>query len=218
MKYCHFIVLIALHSLATRIEAFSVLPRTAHCSFRTFSASSFVKSESSFIDIKITSFSSLYQGNDDDDGWGTEATNAESSTTSQERELATLRTGDVARYDEDGFFYITDRIKELIKVRGYQVAPAELEALLLTHPQLSDAAVIPVPDEMSGELPRAYVTIKDGVAAEDVTEEDIKAWVKERVAPFKRLAGGVRFIDKVPKSASGKILRRLLVDEVKAEQ
>jgi len=92
MKYCHFIVLIALHSLATRIEAFSVLPRTAHCSFRTFSASSFVKSESSFIDIQITSFSSLYQGNDDDDGWGTEATNAESSTTSQERELATLRS------------------------------------------------------------------------------------------------------------------------------
>ena len=129
-----------------------------------------------------------------------------------------LRTGDVARYDEDGFFYITDRIKELIKVRGYQVAPAELEALLLTHPQLSDAAVIPVPDEMSGELPRAYVTMKDGIAVEDVTEEDIKAWVKKRVAPFKRLAGGVRFIDKVPKSASGKILRRLLVDEVRAEQ
>jgi 4-coumarate--CoA ligase len=129
-----------------------------------------------------------------------------------------LRTGDVAKYDEDGFFYITDRIKELIKVRGYQVAPAELEALLLTHPQLSDAAVIPVPDEMSGELPRAYVSLKDGLAQDDVTEDDVKEFVKERVAPFKRLEGGVRFIDQVPKSASGKILRRFLVDEVKAEQ
>jgi acyl-CoA synthetase (AMP-forming)/AMP-acid ligase II len=128
-----------------------------------------------------------------------------------------LRTGDVARYDKDGFFYITDRIKELIKVRGYQVAPAELESLLLTHPQLSDSAVVPVPDELSGELPRAYVTLKEGVNMDDVNESDIKEWVKERVAPFKRLEGGVRFIDKVPKSASGKILRRLLVDQIKAE-
>ncbi len=129
-----------------------------------------------------------------------------------------LRTGDVAHYDDDGFFYITDRLKELIKVRGYQVAPAELEALLLTHPKLSDAAVIPVPDEMSGELPRAYVSLKDGVSEDDVTEDDVKAFVKEHVASYKRLEGGVRFIDKVPKSASGKILRRMLVDQVKAEQ
>jgi len=128
-----------------------------------------------------------------------------------------LRTGDVAKYDEEGFFYITDRIKELIKVRGYQVAPAELEALLLTHPHLSDAAVIPVEDEQSGQLPRAYVTLKDNVMSSDVTEEDIKEWVKERVAPFKRLEGGIKFVDKVPKSASGKILRRILVDQVKKE-
>ena len=129
-----------------------------------------------------------------------------------------LRTGDVAQYDEEGFFYITDRIKELIKVRGYQVAPAELEALLLTHPHISDAAVIPVEDEMSGELPRAYVTLKDDSKPEDVSEEAIKAWVEERVAPFKRLEGGVRFIDQVPKSASGKILRRMLVEQVRAER
>lgn len=128
-----------------------------------------------------------------------------------------LSTGDVAHYDDDGFFYITDRMKELIKVRGYQVAPAELEALLLTHPQLSDAAVVPVPDEYSDQLPRAYVTLKEGVNPEDCKEEDVKEWVKERVAAYKRLEGGVKFIEKVPKSASGKILRRILVDQVKAE-
>jgi acyl-coenzyme A synthetase/AMP-(fatty) acid ligase len=108
-------------------------------------------------------------------------------------------------------------MKELIKVRGYQVAPAELEALLLTHPQLSDAAVVPVPDEYSDQLPRAYVTLKEGVNPEDCKEEDVKEWVKERVAAYKRLEGGVKFIEKVPKSASGKILRRILVDQVKAE-
>lgn len=129
-----------------------------------------------------------------------------------------LTTGDVAKYDEEGFFYITDRIKELIKVRGFPVAPAELEALLLTHPHLSDAAVIPVEDEASGEVPRAFVTLKEKVAPQSVSEEDIKAWIAERVAPFKRLEGGVTFIDVVPKSASGKILRRILVDRVKAEQ
>ena len=124
-----------------------------------------------------------------------------------------LRTGDVARYDEDGFFYITDRLKELIKVRGVQVAPAELEALLLTNEHVKDAAVIPVLDEASGELPRAYVVLKDTEEAGSKTEHDIEEWVKERVAPYKRLAGGVIFIDEIPKSASGKILRRLLVEQ-----
>lgn len=124
-----------------------------------------------------------------------------------------LRTGDVAHYDEDGFFYITDRLKELIKVRGFQVAPAELEALLLTNEHVQDAAVIPVVDEKSGELPRAYVVRKDNEEAGSKTEHDIEDWVKERVAPYKKLAGGVIFIDAIPKSASGKILRRLLVDQ-----
>lgn len=124
-----------------------------------------------------------------------------------------LRTGDVAMYDEDGFFYLTDRIKELIKVRGFQVAPAELEALLLTHPNISDAAVIPIPDEVSGELPRAYVTLKEDDISRHVSEDEVKEWVKERVAPYKRLEGGVEFISQVPKSASGKILRRLLSDK-----
>jgi 4-coumarate--CoA ligase len=126
-----------------------------------------------------------------------------------------LRTGDVAYYDEDGYFFITDRIKEMIKVRGYQVAPAELEALLLTHPSIRDAAVIPVQDDECGELPRAYVVLKKDSPP---TEKDIKEWVKERVAPMKRLEGGVIFIDEIPKSASGKILRRLLVEKAKNDK
>ena len=125
-----------------------------------------------------------------------------------------LRTGDVAHYDEDGYFYITDRLKELIKVRGYQVAPAELEALLLTNEHVSDAAVIQVADEVSGELPRAYIVLKDTT----VTKEEIYEWIKERVSPHKRLDGGIVFTDVIPKSASGKILRRILRDQAAAEQ
>lgn len=129
-----------------------------------------------------------------------------------------LRTGDVAQYDEDGFFYITDRLKELIKVRGYQVAPAELEALLLTHEHVSDAAVIQIPCEVSGELPRAYVVKKEDEASAKTSEIDVYEWMKERSAPHKRLDGGVIFTDTIPKSASGKILRRILRDQAAAEK
>lgn len=129
-----------------------------------------------------------------------------------------LRTGDVAQYDEEGFVYITDRIKELIKVRGYQVAPAELEALLLTHEHVSDAAVIQVPDEAAGELPRAYVVKNGNEEASKTTEMDLYEWIKERVAPHKRLDGGVIFTDVIPKSASGKILRRIIRDQDEAER
>jgi 4-coumarate--CoA ligase len=125
-----------------------------------------------------------------------------------------LRTGDIAHYDEDGYFYITDRIKELIKTRGFQVAPAELEALLLTNEAVQDVAVIPFPDDESGEVPRAYVVLKPGAS---VTEEQIKEWMKPKVAPFKRLEGGVVFTESIPKSASGKILRRVLRDELKQQ-
>lgn len=128
-----------------------------------------------------------------------------------------LRTGDMAYYDDDGYFYITDRIKELIKVRGFPVAPAELEELLLTNEHVQDVAVIQVPNEEAGELPRAYVVLKPTSDANEVTDQYLKDWVKARVAPQKRLDGGVMFIDQVPKSASGKILRRILRDEAKKE-
>jgi len=106
-------------------------------------------------------------------------------------------------------------MKELIKVRGYPVAPAELEALILTHEAVSDVAVIQIPDEASGELPRAYVVLKESFAG-SVTEEDIQQFVKDQVAAYKRLDGGVEFTDAIPKSASGKILRRILRDKVKS--
>jgi 4-coumarate--CoA ligase len=128
-----------------------------------------------------------------------------------------LRTGDVAYYDEESYFFITDRLKELIKVRGYPVAPAELEALLLTHEAVNDAAVIPKPDEASGELPRAYVVLKDTEEARKTTEQNIYEWVKDRVTHYKRLDGGIVLVDTIPKSASGKILRRILRDQLKEE-
>mmetsp|Transcript_55972 Transcript_55972/g.162173 ORF Transcript_55972/g.162173 Transcript_55972/m.162173 type:complete len:595 (-) Transcript_55972:181-1965(-) len=128
-----------------------------------------------------------------------------------------LRTGDVAYYDEEGFFYITDRMKELIKVRGFQVAPAELEAMLLDHDLINDAAVIPLPSEEHGELPRAYIVLKDPDAATAETESEIYEWIKAKVAPYKRLDGGIVFTDSIPKSASGKILRRELRESLKEE-
>ena len=112
---------------------------------------------------------------------------------------------------------LSNRIKELIKVRGYQVAPAELEELILSNEHVQDVAVIQIPDEVSGELPRAYVVLKPSPDQEKVTEEYLKDWVKERVTPHKRIHGGVKFVEQIPKSASGKILRRLLRDEVKKE-
>jgi acyl-CoA synthetase (AMP-forming)/AMP-acid ligase II len=113
-----------------------------------------------------------------------------------------LHTGDVARADEAGWFTIVDRVKELIKVRGHAVAPAELEALLIGHPAVLDAAVVGMPDEEAGERPRAFVTLRQAMRADELRE-----WVAERVAPYKRLAE-VTVVDAIPRSASGKILRR----------
>lgn len=118
-----------------------------------------------------------------------------------------LRTGDLAYYDEDGSFFITDRLKELIKVKGFQVPPAELEELLRSHPDVSDAAVIGVDHPEHGEVPRAFVVKKTSV---DVSEKQLKAFVAGKVATYKQLRGGVRFLDVIPKNASGKILRREL--------
>ena len=122
-----------------------------------------------------------------------------------------FKTGDVGYQDKDGNFYITDRVKELIKYKGFQVPPAELEGLLASHPMIDDVAVVGVYDEQQAtEIPRAYIVPARGVEASKKTEEDIKQWLAAKVASHKRLRGGVRFVDEVPKSASGKILRRLL--------
>jgi acyl-CoA synthetase (AMP-forming)/AMP-acid ligase II len=115
-----------------------------------------------------------------------------------------LHTGDIGRVDEDGYFTIVDRLKELIKYKGFQVPPAELEAVLRTHPAVADAAVIPIPDEECGEVPKAFVVLKGAVPLDVLI-----AYVAERVAPYKKIRA-VEVIDAIPKSPSGKILRRLL--------
>jgi acyl-CoA synthetase (AMP-forming)/AMP-acid ligase II len=120
-------------------------------------------------------------------------------------------TGDVGYVDDEGFFFIVDRTKELIKYKGLQVAPAELEALLVTHPAILDAAVVRKADEEAGEVPKAYIVLKGDDAARATTSEAIMGWVAARVAPHKRIRH-LEFIDQIPKSASGKILRRMLID------
>jgi acyl-CoA synthetase (AMP-forming)/AMP-acid ligase II len=124
-----------------------------------------------------------------------------------------LHTGDIGYVDEDGNFFIVDRLKELIKYKGYQVAPAELEALLLTHPLVADVAVIPVADAEAGEIPKAFVVKKPGVV---ITEDGIIDWVSQHVSPQKKVRR-VEFIEVIPKSLSGKILRRVLVDRERAK-
>eukprot|EP01116_Phalansterium_solitarium_P019385 TRINITY_DN5388_c0_g1_i1.p2 TRINITY_DN5388_c0_g1~~TRINITY_DN5388_c0_g1_i1.p2 ORF type:complete len:536 (-),score=210.74 TRINITY_DN5388_c0_g1_i1:286-1893(-) len=121
-----------------------------------------------------------------------------------------FHTGDIAYVDEKGYFYIVDRLKELIKFKGFQVAPAELEDLLLSHPAVADCAVIGVPDQEAGELPRAYVVLAAGKKA---TAKEIQDFVASKLSHFKHLRGGVAFVDAIPKSLSGKILRRVLRDE-----
>ncbi len=118
-----------------------------------------------------------------------------------------LRSGDIAIADEDGYFTIVDRLKELIKYKGFQVPPAELEAILLGHPAVADCAVIGIPDEEAGEIPKGFVVIAPG--AEDVADGELLAYVAERVSPQKKLRILER-TDAIPKSASGKILRREL--------
>ena len=117
-----------------------------------------------------------------------------------------LRTGDIGRCDTDGYLYVVDRLKELIKYKAFQVAPAELEALLLTHPAVADAAVIPSPDDEAGEVPKAFVVLRAQAA-----EDELMAFVAERVAPHKRIRK-LEVVEEIPKSASGKILRRVLVE------
>jgi len=122
-----------------------------------------------------------------------------------------FKTGDVGYQDKKGNFYITDRIKELIKYKGFQVAPAELEGLLVNHPAIDDVGVIGVySKDDATELPRAYVVPKTGVTASKELEKTILDYVAGKMAAHKRLRGGVVFLDEIPKSPSGKILRRVL--------
>ncbi|PAV63437.1 hypothetical protein WR25_22600 [Diploscapter pachys] len=120
-----------------------------------------------------------------------------------------LHTGDIGYADKDGNVFIVDRLKELIKVKGYQVPPAELEDLLLTHPGVLDAAVIGIPDRDVGEKVKAYIVKKDNA----LIEADVVKFVESKVSPYKRLTAGVEFIKEIPKSAAGKILRRFLRDQ-----
>ncbi|MDP9440973.1 MAG: AMP-binding protein [Actinomycetota bacterium] len=121
-----------------------------------------------------------------------------------------LRTGDVVIVDGDGWLQVVDRVKELVKYNGYQVPPAELEAVLLSHPAVADAAVVASPDEHAGEVPKAFVVPRSAVS-----EDELLAHVAERVAPYKKVRR-LEFVDHIPKSASGKILRRLLVERERA--
>jgi len=120
-----------------------------------------------------------------------------------------LHTGDIGHVDEDGHLFVVDRLKELIKYKGFQVPPAELEAILLTHPAVADAAVVGLPDDEAGEIPVAFVARKPGC---DISEEAIVSFVAGQVAHYKQVRK-VTFVEEIPKSASGKILRRVLRDE-----
>ena len=118
-----------------------------------------------------------------------------------------LRTGDIVRVDDDGCFWVVDRLKDMIKYKGYQVPPAELEALLLTHPQIRDAAVVGVANVESGEMPKAFVVPAD--EADAPAPDALMAWVAQRVAPYKKIRA-VEVTKEIPRSPSGKILRRFL--------
>ncbi len=122
-----------------------------------------------------------------------------------------LYTGDLAFMDEEGYFHIVDRKKETIKYKGYTIAPAEVEAVLLQHPAVRECAVIGKPDPLAGEIPKAYVVLKEGYAK---NAEELTRFCKERIAPYKRIRE-VEFVSEIPKSPVGKVLRRLLKDREK---
>ncbi|XP_045782488.1 luciferin 4-monooxygenase-like [Maniola jurtina] len=126
-----------------------------------------------------------------------------------------LRTGDIGYYDDDQFFYIVDRLKELIKYKAYQVPPAEIETTLLKHPSIREAGVVGIPHPTAGEVPLAFVALQPGVT---LTEKEIQDFVAERLSNPKHLRGGVRFIDEIPRNQTGKILRRELRKIVKTRK
>jgi acyl-CoA synthetase (AMP-forming)/AMP-acid ligase II len=135
--------------------------------------------------------------------------NNEAATKDTIDEDGWLHTGDIGHIDTDGHLFVVDRLKELIKYKGFQVPPAELEALLLTHPHIADVAVIGLPDDEAGEVPAAYVVLKHG---HDTTAADIQRFVADNVANYKQIRK-LTFVDAIPKSPSGKILRRVLREQ-----
>jgi len=124
-----------------------------------------------------------------------------------------IRTGDIVKMDDEGYVTILDRKKEMIKYKGYQIAPAELEALLMEHPAVMDSAVIPKRDAESGEVPKAFILLRQG---QDASVEDLMRFVEERVAPYKKVRE-IEFVEAIPKTASGKILRRELIEQERAK-
>ena len=127
-----------------------------------------------------------------------------------------FKTGDVMEISpKTGLLYVVERQKDLIKVRGFQVAPAELEGALTSHPDITDAAVIGVPDERSGELPRAYIVLRTGAS---LSPDEIKSYMRSRLAGYKSLEGGIVFAPEIPKLPSGKILKRVIREWANKEQ
>lgn len=125
-----------------------------------------------------------------------------------------FHTGDVATCDEEGYFYIVDRIKELIKVKGLQVAPSELEEIIMGHPGVGDVGVIGVPNERAGEVPMAYIVPRQ----KNLSADDIHSFLEDRVARHKKLVGGIRFVQELPKNATGKLMRRQLQKMAEEEE
>jgi acyl-CoA synthetase (AMP-forming)/AMP-acid ligase II len=123
-----------------------------------------------------------------------------------------FHTGDIGHIDEDGYFYVVDRIKELIKYKGMQVAPSELEGVLLSHPAIAEGAVIPIPDDEAGEIPKAFVVLKG-----EITPAEIIDYVAARVAPHMKIRA-VEIVSELPKSPTGKLLRRVLVERERAKR
>ena len=148
--------------------------------------------------------------------------NAPSANASSFTSDGYYRTGDIFRFDPaTNLLYVVERSKELIKVRGFQVAPAELEGVLTSHADITDAAVVGVPDERSGEVPRAYVVLRTDTKTGEKAKlgiEEIKRFMSEQLARYKGLEGGVIFVDEIPKLPSGKILKRVIREWVEKEQ
>ena len=134
--------------------------------------------------------------------------NNEKATNEMIKDGNWLHTGDIAYYDESQRFYIVDRLKELIKVKAFQVAPAELEDLIRSHTDVKDAAVIGIPDRMKGEVPLAFIVTKDENVDKELMKERVHMFVNEHVSVYKKLCGGIQIVESIPRSVSGKILRK----------